>query len=122
MENKMQADGLRENDQSGLSWVETRRKIKNRWNKLSSEQLDGLEDQHSLLPEQLVKAYGFSQDFAESEADTFFEGIKSKDNASQEPTQLGKVDQVSAPKMNNHNQPRADRFPHDNSPYFDDQP
>lgn len=116
----MQADGLKENDQSGLSWVETRRKIKNRWNKLSSEQLDGLQNQHSLLPEQLVKTYGFSQDFAEAESDTFFEGIKSKDNASQESNQSGKADKVSAPKRNN--QPRADKFPHDNSPYFDDQP
>jgi hypothetical protein len=103
-----------------MDWVETRRKIKNRWNKLSSDQLDELEDQQSLLPEQLMKTYGFSKEFAKSESDSFFMGVKQKTSV-QEPKPLGHTDHVSSPRMSRQ-EARGDHFPHDRSPFFDDQP
>lgn len=120
MENSMQEKGRDEGNEEKKEWVETRRKIKNRWNKLSSNQLDELEDQNELLAGQLVKTYGFSKEFAKTEADAFFLGNEQK---IMEPGQqpLNHTDQVSSSRINR-SQPHADRFAHDRSPYFDDQP
>jgi hypothetical protein len=123
----MKEDSLEGRGSHDQSWIETKRKIKARWDKLSSEQIEKLQDNEELLPQQLVKTYGFSEDFAKEESESFFNGMETKDDYKSaigfgnHGSDSDHEEQRRSATMK-HSNHRNVQSPESNSPYFDDQP
>jgi hypothetical protein len=56
---------------SNERWSEVKKKIKLRWSKLNEEEIESVKDNLGLLSVQLARRYGFSDDFAKLESETF---------------------------------------------------
>lgn len=108
-------DSNQSRKESPSTQVETRRRMKNRWGKLSNEQIDTIKEDKGLLAEQLVKTYGFSKDFAKSESDTFFKAAVAKkpENSSNLGDSKSSVPRMSARMQTDHSDS-------DYSPYSED--
>lgn len=56
-------------------WTEIRSRLKKRWSKLNHAEIEALKDNLGLLSTQLTKRYGFSDDFAQRESETFMNSL-----------------------------------------------
>ncbi len=61
-------------------WSEIRSRLKARWSKLNHAEIEALKDNLGLLSTQLTKRYGFSDDFAQRESETFMNSLSKKMN------------------------------------------
>lgn len=59
-------------------WKELRGKLKKRWGKLNHLEIESLRDNLGLLSTQLEKRYGFSDEFAKHESETFMKKLKNE--------------------------------------------
>lgn len=64
-------------------WTEVKGKIKARWSKLNDEEIEAVKNNIDLLSVQLVRRYGFSDDFAKHESETFIYSLTSKNDNQQ---------------------------------------
>jgi uncharacterized protein YjbJ (UPF0337 family) len=60
-------------EKNATSWDDTRKQIKERWNKLTPSQIDEIKEHHDVLEQQLMKTYGYSKEQAIRESKSVFE-------------------------------------------------